>query len=339
MNKITEKYFSHQNFAGQAKAALRDVCGQTGFVVGGEIYRGRILDNNKVGSVIYSGIYKDNPAALKLQGLKPEVNETDLMADFEKQNKSKVIRLPKIYLSQKWSKAKGYGFIISEFVSGKKIYGDGLAVKKDMRIFADFYREFRAKAVKKAFIKQSCPGALDFSFDRVLKWTELCRFKKYTGFKDYKNELIAYRGLADKFLADHPMVFGHGHLSPDDILASKDGQYILLSNLFWRWQPKYYDLAFNVYTRLQQLRDESIGTGQIKKYINNWLKIYQTIPGVKKDGYFRRRILTLLLERSLGAILVDVGSNQELAKNKKQFKHFIKLHKQIFAYLRNQLTE
>ncbi len=337
VNKVTEKYFTHKDFAFRAKGALKAVVKDTGFSVGKEIFRGQILDKDKVGSVIYSGIYKQKPSALKLQGLRPEIDEADLVKAFEKQNKSKLIRLPKIYLNRKWNKTKGYGFTISEFVSGKKIYGYPLAAKADMLRFTKFYNEFKSSTLKKPFVISEKKSALDFTLARVEKWVEISEYKNYLNLKNYKIYLAEYSESADKFLPKHKMVFSHGHLSPDDILVAPEGQYVLLSNLFWRWQPEWYDLAFNVYTRLQQLRDKKITIGIAKRYIDDWIKVYKTIPAVKKDRYFERKILTMLLERSLGAILIDVGGNELLFKDKERFDYFVKLHEQIFKFLNNKL--
>lgn len=336
-NKVTEKYFTHENFALRAKSVLIEVVKETDFSVGKEIFRGQILDRNKVGSVIYSGIYKQKPAALKLQGLKPATEEADLIKAFEKQNKSKLVRLPKIYLSRRWNKTRGYGFMISEFVAGNKIYGCPLATKIDMRQFVKFYNEFKKNSLKKPFVISEKKTSLDFTLARVEKWVEICEHKKYLNQKKCGTYLAEYGKMAEKYLPRQEMVFFHGHLSPDDILVTPEGQYVLLSNLFWRWQPEWYDLAFNVYTRLQQLRDKKITIVKAKKYIDDWIKTYKTIPQVKKDKYFDRKILIMLLERSLGAILIDVGGNELLYKDKTKFNYFVKLHEQLFKFLYKKL--
>src|SRR3989338_9159052 len=70
-NKITEKYFTQDDFSQREADVLAQVTAETGFVVEKEIFRGMIYDKSKVGSLIYKGTLDGKPAVLKLQGLKP----------------------------------------------------------------------------------------------------------------------------------------------------------------------------------------------------------------------------------------------------------------------------
>ena len=97
-NKITEKYFVQGDFSKKKKKVLAQVTAETGFVVGKEIFRGKIYDSKKVGSLIYDGSWQGKPAVLKLQGLKLEVNEDEMVRNFTDQNRSRIIRVPKIYV-------------------------------------------------------------------------------------------------------------------------------------------------------------------------------------------------------------------------------------------------
>jgi hypothetical protein len=96
-NKITEKYFGHANFTDNEQELLNAVKTKTNFQLEKKIFRGKIYDNDKVGSLIYKGIWQNKPAVLKIQGLQPDVDEIDIINRFNNQNESAKIRLPKLY--------------------------------------------------------------------------------------------------------------------------------------------------------------------------------------------------------------------------------------------------
>ncbi len=138
-NRIIEKYFDQPNFAEREKEVLGRIVAETGFVPEKEIFRGKIYDAKKVGSLIYAGNYENNPAVLKIQGLRPEVDEIDIMAKFNAQNKSKTVRLPRLYKGKKWNEDDEYGYLLQEEISGKKIYEPPFASPEEIQKLIDCY--------------------------------------------------------------------------------------------------------------------------------------------------------------------------------------------------------
>lgn len=338
-NNITEKYFTQDDFSRQEADVLARVTAETGFVVEKEIFRGTIYDKNKVGSLIYKGMLKAKPAVLKLQGLKPEVDEGEIIKRFTAQSKSKIVRVPALYVHEPWTEGHGYGYLITEYLAAPKIFEMPFATPEQMKDFARFYREYRTSALTRSWMEPETKDSLTFTIRRVDHWRKISEHKKRLALADYAPYLVRYYPLAVKHLPSIPMVFCHGHLTADDIYRLNDGSFVVLSNLYWSYRPQGYDLAFNIWSCLMHIRDTSYTFEQLVKYIDKWLATYRAIPAVHQDKDFDRTITVLLLERTMGAILVDLGANDFYAKreNKKYLRHLLGLHQQLFNHLAGQL--
>ncbi|HLD81708.1 MAG TPA: hypothetical protein VJA22_00695, partial [Patescibacteria group bacterium] len=66
---------------------------------------------------------------------------------------------------------------------------------------------------------------------------------------------------------------------------------------------------------------------------------YRTIPLVKEDPDFEHKMTVNMLERTMGAIMTDIGTNDTFAEepNNQYFKHLLNLHQQFFNFLMKQL--
>jgi len=338
-NKITEKYFAQDDFSQRETDVLAQVTAETGFIVEREIFRGVIYDKNKVGSLIYKGILNGKPAVLKLQGLKPEIDEGEIARHFTDQNQSKLVRVPVLYAHQPWTEERGYGYLITEYIDAPKIFEMPFANAQQMRDFAHFYQEYRASALTRSWVEPETKDSLAFTVYRVDQWRKISEHKKRLNLEDYAPYLMRYYPLAVKHLPSIPMVFCHGHLTANDIYHLPDGSFVILSNLYWSYRPQWYDLAFNIWGCLMHIRDTSYTFEQMLEYVEKWLATYRTIPVVQQDKDFERKIAVLLLERTIGAILVDLGANDifEKEENKPHFRHLLNLHQQLFNYLAQKL--
>ncbi|MFZ5365039.1 MAG: hypothetical protein ACOZBH_02465 [Patescibacteria group bacterium] len=338
-NKIIEKYFSQANFADREEEVLRQVLTETGFKIEKEIFRGVIYKKEKVGSLIYKGEYQGRPAVLKLQGLKPEVEEAEILKRFLDQNGSAKVRVPALYASQGWDEATGYCYLITEYIDAPKIFEMPFASNEETRDFADFYQEYRTSVLTKPWLESESLDAVKFSMDRVENWQKISESVSRLKKEDYEPYLEKYKELAAKHFASVPMVFSHGHLTADDIYKMPNGQYVILSNLFWSYRPEWYDLAFNIWACLLKIRDVNYSFEEMIEYVNKWLDVYRQIPVVKLDPDFERKMRVLLLERTMGSILVDLGAGDFYGeeKNKKYFDHLLKLHQRFFNYLAEKL--
>lgn len=338
-NKITEKYFTQDDFSQREADVLAQVTAETGFVVEKEIFRGMIYDKNKVGSLIYKGTLKGEPAVLKLQGLKPEVDEGEIVKHFTAQSQSKLVRVPVLYTHKPWTEERGYGYLITEYLDAPKIFEMPFASAEQMADFVRFYQEYRISALTRSWIEPETKDSLVFTINRVDHWRKISEHKKRLALGDYAPYLVRYYPLTVKHLPSIPMVFCHGHLTANDIYHLSDDSFVVLSNLFWSYRPQWYDLAFNVWNCLMHIRDTNYTFEQLLEYVEKWLAAYRSISVVQQDKDFERKITVLLLERTIGAILVDLGANDfyEKEENKSHLHHLLGLHQQFFNHLAQKL--
>ncbi len=339
-NKITEKYFTQGDFSKLKAKALKEVAAETGFSVDREIFRGMIYDPLKVGSLIFKGSYQGKPAVLKLQGLKPHVEESVMIKSFNRQNQSKKIRLPKLYLDKTWNEKTGYGYLITELIEAPKLFRLPFADHADQKLYADFFQEYRTKALVTPWLPPDALNSLELTLARIKNWRKISEFKKHLAKDDYLPYLNKYLDIIPNHLEKIPLVFCHGHLTADDIFRLPDNTYVLMSNLFWCYRPQWYELAFNLWACLVHINDTSYTFKKIAQYIETWISVYRSIPVVQTDRNFNHTILTLLLERIIGIILVDLGATEFFGRPKNQslLKHQLKLHHQLFDYLISKLS-
>ena len=87
------------------------------------------------------------------------------------------------------------------------------------------------------------------------------------------------------------------------------------------------------------IRDTNYTFEQLMKYVDKWQAAYRSIPVVQQDKDFERKITVLLLERTMGAILVDLGANDfyEKEENKPYLRHLLDLHQRLFDHLAQKL--
>ena len=117
------------------KQIIRQISRVTAFIPGKLLYRSNVYDKKKVQDAIYEGAYKNRLSVLKVQGAEPAVDEVDLMNAFTAQNRSKLIRAPKVYVRSRWNATRRYGFFIMEKVDGQPIYdASALTDGRDARL-------------------------------------------------------------------------------------------------------------------------------------------------------------------------------------------------------------
>ena len=337
-NNLSDKYFIYQNLIKKKKEIINKIKTETGFVAKKEIFRGELYDKDKVGSLIYKGKFQEKPAVLKIQLLRPEIDEIDIINTFNRQNKSKKIRLPYLFKGSRWNKKDGYGYLLMEFVEGKMIYNPPFASETEIKDFCSFYQEYKTKCLNKPLFAKSIieQSSLVFTTQRIFNWLKIAEAKNnLTEIEIKYTEKFLH--LAGEHLPQIEMQFMHGHLTYADIFKTSGEEYVLMSNLFWSYRPEYYDATFNLWAGIKSIRDLKITERQIIKYINSWISEYKKLPAIKRDADFEKKFNLLMAERCLGALLVDI-QNQNYAKNKKVLTaHLIKIFKNLFDHFTEKL--
>lgn len=337
--KIVEKYFTQEDFSKRENEVLEIAVSKTGFTPQVVLFKGMIFDPDKVGSIIYKGIYEGKPAVLKLQGLHPETDEADILIGFKKQNRSKIVRLPELYTYQKWNEKDGFGFLVTEFIPYEKIHEMPFPSSKQIKLFCDFYEEYKTNCVNTPFVKtDEESNAKNFVLKRIDTWKTISDHKglleKTISRKQIENIVITYKDFMFKNL-DSKMVFSHGHLSSKDILYNGK-EFVLLSNLYWTYRPQYYDLIFNLHWCLEAIDDNKFTLEKYIQFVNKWFSNFHQIPLVKKDSQAIKNIHLMLLERTMGAILIDTGSRNETDE---EVKHLLTLQVEFFNELIERISK
>ena len=330
-NKISEKYFSHKGLCKEDQALKEEICNKTGFIPQEEIFRGYIYDTDKVGSLIYKGTWQGKAAVLKIQGLELEIDEADILERFNAQNKSTHVRVPMCYQKEHFDKEKGYGFLLSEYIDAPNIYTAPFSSKEEMNDFCTFFEEYQTKCLREPFIKKEKEEASAYQFTkkRIVHWQKIAMSKEHNA---YQKEVTDFLDTYQKEIKEESTVFMHAHLTNKDIFKDKDS-YILMSNLFWGYRPKWYDTTFHLWAGINAIDDTSIKKEQVIAYLQTWIESYKTKTSCTKDPLFEKRLHLLMGERVLGSLLVDIP-NKNVDEEKKE--HLRGIFQELYAWHRGE---
>ena len=154
-------------------------------------------------------------------------------------------------------------------------------------------------------------SALVFTSARVMHWAKICESQGNLTSEKIKL-LEQYLTVIGKYLPNVSMEFCHGHLDANSVRKMSNGEYILMSNIFWTWRPQMYDMVFHLWAGIKSLRDE-VTEKLIVKYLFSWEDGFIKIQD-KKYELFAINFRLMMLERCIGTILVDI-ENQEYPKH------------------------
>lgn len=319
MNRVSEKYLETDgSFGERIPAIVEEVSARVGFTPDREIARGVLYERAKAGTALVAGTYRDRPAVLKLQGIKLEIEEADLMRQFTLLNGlarqegggTEKIRVPEVLLHERFDAARGYGFMVMERINGLRIYSPPSASPRARRRYAEFYGEFRRAVRQPFFLSKGGLTTPRFLEGRLERWLAMHASAPAARRLDPArlDRLVAgYRAAIVRHASGLPMAFTHGHLGPDDVWVVGIDRYVLFGNAFWGWRPLWYDWAFNVWADLM-----AAGTGQAAtpeesmRIAEEWRTAAALVAQVRADAAFDERYRLMLLERCVGSLLVDI---------------------------------
>lgn len=340
-NTILTHYAKKLELNQKADRFLAGIIKESGFASEKEIWRGLILgDKKKAGSVIYAGRYKNKPAVLKIQHLKPVIDEPEIIRKFYQHSKSRKVFAPKIYFDRPWNRSRGYGYFISELIEGeniKTLKHKNIKAKDETREFCRFYEDYKTNIKTKPGWWSRRAAEKDtviFNLKRLENWLKIVKAARLLKPEFYQPKVDIYKKIIKKYAANQPMEFTHGHLSAHDIIKTKQGKYYLMSNFLWSYRPKWYDLAFNLWVNINGLPEMSYN--EVDRHIEKWLENYNEIKTVTKDKNFERYFWLNLLERALGSILVDFGSVRYPVEKRAMARVNFKRWEYIFGEIANK---
>jgi hypothetical protein len=235
---------------------LQDIISSTSFIPEKVIWRSSYWNTSQIGAVHYKGMFKNKPAVLKIQGVKPELSEIYMIEQLVKQNRSKVVRPPHIYYAIPWTDEQGYEALIMEFAQGPKVLeGKKLQIAENIHTFFNYYQEYRHNTIP---AKPWLSSPTKISMTKLLEsWIKNSRRaypqdeRRQSGDEDLAHEAME---LLDKVYEGISLEFMCGHFSVED-LVYQDDEVILFSNLFWKWKYPFYDTVFGYHWFMYSLAD------------------------------------------------------------------------------------
>jgi hypothetical protein len=198
----------------------------------------------KVGAIHLPGTLAGKRTVLKIQGTKPRVSESFMIDSFAKQNKSEIIRPPKIYKHLDWDEKKQYEALFLEEVEGPYVIDGHPAKEEELNEFFSLYEEYRKNCFTTPWVERPQP----FSYKDVLShWREAVKHNfEVDKLKEQDDEELFEKGasIIEENLSVENSEFMHGHFQPGDLIKTQSGEIVLFSNLFWSWRNPFYDAIF-----------------------------------------------------------------------------------------------
>ena len=311
----TEDFFKNIDLSAKKEEILKQITKRINFKPDNQqIWESRYWHRG-IGAFNLSGTFKDkddrkHKAILKVQGVKPKISEPEIIEKFNQQNQSQIIKLPKVLFYLPWNKKLGFEVYVIEKVEAEFIIKPHEpASKKNLEEFFLAYREYKDRALQKAFLPK--PKNLPPYLEKFKKWRTIRLdhpLKNYITPAEDKR-LLEIAEFLSKIFEKQPFEFQHGHLSVYDI-KKKGKNYFLFSNLFWGYYYPLYDSTFAFEWFILGLAH--LPSKTIEEQINLWLEtIKNTLQNsqyVKRTygkGYLKYHFLGVV-ERLAAALNLDV---------------------------------
>jgi hypothetical protein len=319
--RLDQAFQAGADMSSKEKEILAEIVAQTQFKPKKVIWRSSYWGTTQIGAVHYQGTFKGQQAVLKIQGVKPEVSEILMIKEFAAQNRSQIIRPPKLFTTITWKKTGQYEALIMEHVTGKKVLQSGqLQTQEKVGRFIGYYQEYRKNCLPK---KTWLPKPQKIDWPQKLKSFLLASQKAYPHhpFRQANDEKLATHAvsLLKEIYQNVPLEFIHGHFSVEDLIY-QNHQVILFSNLFWKWQYPFYDAVFGYHWFMYELdKVKGIKPNQVEKQREIWLSQLFSLPSVKKSSKNLKLFKAALLERAVAGLIID----SFLVDNKKSIAAYL----------------
>ena len=308
-----------------------EVAGENGFAIEEKIYQGDYYVAGKIRNVIFSGVYQNKSAVLKIYDDPRLTDEPISLENFNKQNKSKILKAPELYASQTISLHKGW-LIMEKLPEGEFFQPplDKNEKKEFLDVYLEYRRNFPIKPSRKFALVENLP-ANKFHLFRINRWLDLANKKEAEEVILKNNQPILIpeqfiprfeKGcrIIDQEFSERKKIWRHGHFKPKEIFKVKDKNlYYLIDFAHSKMLPEGYELAFMIWA------DCLLGENYHKKYsewkkgIGEWLAEFERINNdfLKIDN-FPSLIKASLVERILGTILADITASDKLREEKEK---------------------
>jgi len=308
-----------------------EVAGENGFVIEEKIYQGEYYTADKIRNAVFSGVYQNKPAVLKIYDDPRLTDEPISLKSFNKQNKSKILKAPELYNYQIVSLQKGW--LIMEKLPEGKFFQPPLN-KSEKKEFLNVYLEYRQNfptiPFRKLALIENLP-ANKFHLFRINRWLNLAnnREAEEVILKNNLPILIPKQfiprfkkgcQIIDQEFSERKKIWCHGHFKPKEIFKVKDKNlYYLIDFAHSKMLPEGYELSFMIWADCLLGEDYRKEYSEWKKGIGEWLAEFKRVNNdfLKIDN-FSSLIKASLIERILGTILADVTASDRPREEKEK---------------------
>lgn len=304
-NTISHGLFDKTNLADRIESIVSELSKTSGFLPIKLISKSAWWGSKEIGAFHYSGKYNGKNVVLKVQGVKPNTSEVLMINSFEKQNKSKIIRPPKIFWSQGWNDEKKYEAFILEQVKSNSIVSVPTN-QEEVTKFFKIFDEYRINCLRKAWLQKPSMDIGSNNNEQFNKWRE-ASFKIYPHheLREDSDQLLIDKAI-NKLKKGYQKVdweFQHGHLSDGDFYEDEKGRIVVLSNLYWSWRAPYYDLIFAYHWFMYHLSNiDKISEKNVEEQRQLWLE------EINKRASNKELLELALLERAAAGLNLDALS-------------------------------
>lgn len=307
-NKISHLFLEGSDLGNREKEVLEDASKRLGFIPTKLIDRSHWWSSKEIGAFRYEGEFEGKKAVLKIQGVKPNTSEIYMIKSLLKSNKSKILRPPLLYSFLPWDDEKKYEALVLEFIPGKKVVNSPTN-ESELEEFFNLREEYKKNCVVNPWIdkpSESLSQEIKINFE---KWRQ-ASFKLYPTHPLRRDEDAVLIDKAVGILSENykgvEREFQHGHFGVSDLLKTKDGQVIILSNLYWSWKPPFYDAVFGYQWFIYRLTESPNATPElVKEQRELWLSKINSLAKTEEE----KRLLNLaFLERAAAGLNLDALS-------------------------------
>ena len=161
-----------------------EIAKENNFVIDEKIYQGEYYTADKIRNIIFSGSYKNKPAVLKIYDDPRLTDEPISLENFNKQNKSKILKAPELYDHQIVSLQKGW--LIMEKLPEGDFFQSPLnkdEKKEFLNVYLEYRRNFPTTPSRKFALVENL-SASKFHLFRINQSSRTCRppHRRYSSF-------------------------------------------------------------------------------------------------------------------------------------------------------------
>ena len=309
------------------KILADEICEETEFVLDRMIYAGNYYKKKDIRNMIFSGLYKNKAAVLKIYDDRRLTDEPLSLKYFNKKNKSKILFAPKIYDYKILSGRAGW-LITEKLPESGKFFKQPLA-RGERKEFLNAYLEYRKYFPKKPHRALTLAEKLrgdEFHIFRINRWFELAIMGNEEEYLKSKRRILKpaefiprYRKALEiikKEFKNRKMVWCHGHFRPHEICKISDNKYYLIDFAHTKMYPEGYELGFIIWADWLIGADWKMDYRKWKKGIVEWIDEIKLMNKKLKLKRINSLIRASLIERCLGTILADVTASERPFKEK-----------------------